>query len=311
VLSSRKNKLNDFNGLQSHTTGSIPVSPTISTKIKYVRNNKDLACKLLKLLSYLKPSIRFWSDFTPKLFRKIRSKTPPKSIKVSSKCLVKFTRADRDRPEGSQEISIGLTGLCLFLLALLCVFAYNVLINKRKWLGDYLMKLTNIKLSLDEAQSFVSENHRHSQPLKRHKFSIGAVDQKDSNSLGFDVNSLLGVATVDVPSSKWNRRRDHVEIRRLCTKGGKDVASFLLGKAKAACFAMGYKCVITYTRPHESGISLKASGFWMQKATFTTDKKTGKITDGLVQWIAVDGMQPDQADRDFTNDVLNKLKGAA
>jgi len=102
VLSSRKNKLNDFNGLQSHTTGSIPVSPTISTKIKYIRNNKDLACKPLKLLSYLKPSIRFWSDFAPKLFRKIRSKTPPKSIKVSSKCLVKFTRADRDRPKGSQ-----------------------------------------------------------------------------------------------------------------------------------------------------------------------------------------------------------------
>ena len=97
VLSCTKNKLHDFNGLQSHTTGSIPVSPTISTKIKYVRNNKDLACKLLKLLSYLKPSIRFWSDFVPKLFRKIRSKTPPKSIKVSSKCLVKFSKVHRDR----------------------------------------------------------------------------------------------------------------------------------------------------------------------------------------------------------------------
>ena len=128
MLSSRKNKLNDFNGLQSQTTGSIPVSPTISTKIKYIRNNKDLACKLLKLLSYLKLSIRFWSDFAPKLIREIRSKTPPKSIKVSSKCLVKFTRADRDRPKGSQEISIGLTGLCLFLLVLVCENAYIIII---------------------------------------------------------------------------------------------------------------------------------------------------------------------------------------
>ena len=173
------------------------------------------------------------------------------------------------------------------------------------------MKLTNVKLSLSEAQGFVSENHRHSEPLKRHKFSIGAVDIKDSNSIGFDINNLLGVATVDVPSSKWNKRRDHVEIRRLCTKGGKDVASFLLGKAKSACFAMGYKCVITYTRPHESGISLKASGFWMQKATYKTNKKTGKITDGLIQWIAVDGMQPNKDERDFTNDVLEQLNGAA
>jgi hypothetical protein len=122
------------------------------------------------------------------------------------------------------------------------------------------MKLTNVKLSLSEAQGFVSENHRHSEPLKRHKFSIGAVDIKDSNSIGFDINNLLGVATVDVPSSKWNRRRDHVEIRRLCTKGGKDVASFLLG---------------------------------------------------LSQWIAVDGMQPNQDERDFTNDVLKKLQRAS
>jgi hypothetical protein len=117
----------------------------------------------------------------------------------------------------------------------------------------------------------------------------------------------LGIVTVDVPSSKWNVRRDHVEIRRLCTKGDKDVASFLLGKAKAACFAMGYKCVITYTKPHESGISLKASGFWMQKATFRKNQLTGKIVDGLVQWIAVDGMQPSQEDRDFTNETLKKL----
>jgi len=137
VLSSTKNKLNDFNGLQGQTTGSIPVSPTISTKIKYVRNNKDLACKLLKLLGYFNYPFLKRTYFVLNLYLKIRSKTPPKSIKVSSKCLVKFTRADRDRAKGSQEISIGLTGMCLFLLALVCEIAYNILTNKRNWLGDY------------------------------------------------------------------------------------------------------------------------------------------------------------------------------
>ena len=137
MLSSRKNKLNDFNGLQSQTTGSIPVSPTISTKIKYIRNNKDLACKPLKLLSYFYYPFLKRTYFVLNLYLKIRSKTPPKSIKVSSKCLVDFTRVDRDRAKGSQEISIGLTGLCLFLLALVCEIAYNILINKRNWLGDY------------------------------------------------------------------------------------------------------------------------------------------------------------------------------
>ena len=56
-----------------------------------------------------------------------------------------------------------------------------------------------------------------------------------------------------------------------------------------------------------SGYSCPAADECLSKA----NKVTGKITDGLVQWIAVDGMQPDQADRDFTNDVLKKLKGAA
>ena len=102
MLSSTKNKLNDFNGLQSHTTGSIPVSPTISTKIKYIRNNKDLSCKLLKLLGYFYYPFLKRTYFVLNLYLKIRSKTPPKSIKVSSKCLVKFTRADRDRAKGSQ-----------------------------------------------------------------------------------------------------------------------------------------------------------------------------------------------------------------
>ena len=137
MLSCTKNKLNDFNGLQSHTTGSIPVSPTISTKIKYIRNNKDLACKLLKLLSYFYYPCLKRTYLILNTFLKNRSKLPPKSIKVSCKCLVKISRVHRDRARGSQEISIGLTGLCLFLLALLCVFAYNVLINKRNWLGDY------------------------------------------------------------------------------------------------------------------------------------------------------------------------------
>jgi len=31
----------------------------------------------------------------------------------------------------------------------------------------------------------------------------------------------------------------------------------------------------------------------------------------LIQWIAVDGMQPNQDERDFTNDVLKKLQRAS
>ena len=93
-----KNKTIYFNNLQSHTTGSIPVSPTISTKIKYVRNNKDLACKPLNLLGYLNGLVRRWSEYTLITICKNRSKTPPKSIKVSCKCLVDFSEVNRLLP---------------------------------------------------------------------------------------------------------------------------------------------------------------------------------------------------------------------
>ena len=102
MLSCTKNKLNDFNGLQSHTTGSIPVSPTISNKTKYVRNNKDLACKLLKLLSYFYYPCLKRTYLILNTYLKNRSKLPPKIIKVSCKCLVKISRVHRDRARGSQ-----------------------------------------------------------------------------------------------------------------------------------------------------------------------------------------------------------------
>jgi hypothetical protein len=95
VLSSGKNKSSVFNGLQAKLTGSNPVALTTFPDLNSGSKYNDLANNSLKTLSNLKPSIRFWSDFAPKIIREIRSKTPPKSIKVSSKCLVDFSEGDR------------------------------------------------------------------------------------------------------------------------------------------------------------------------------------------------------------------------
>ena len=45
-----------------------------------------------------------------------------------------------------------------------------------------------------------------------------------------------------------------------------------------ACFALGYKCVII-TRPYESGASLLAAGFVLQKASKVSSD------DGLLTWV--------------------------
>ena len=82
VLSSGKNKSSVFNGLQAKLTGSNPVAlttfPDLDSGIKY----NDLANNSLKTLSNLKSSIRFWSDFAPKLIREIRSNPPQKHKSV-------------------------------------------------------------------------------------------------------------------------------------------------------------------------------------------------------------------------------------
>tara|TARA_R100001129_G_scaffold127678_1_gene89732 strand:+ start:270 stop:758 length:489 start_codon:yes stop_codon:yes gene_type:complete len=153
-------------------------------------------------------------------------------------------------------------------------------------------------LKLKEAQDFVLSFHRHSPPLKRHKFSTGAYYRAE----------LVGVATVDQCSSAWSCRLDHVELRRLCLKpdAPKNTASFLIAKVKEACFAMGYNVIVTYTRPFESGASLKATGFYLERATWVKGQPTH--SKGLLRWVAVRDRQPDAKERAFTKETLAKIK---
>ncbi|BAQ85473.1 putative acetyltransferase [uncultured Mediterranean phage uvMED] len=137
----------------------------------------------------------------------------------------------------------------------------------------------NMKLS--EAQRFIGHYHRHSEPLKRHMFSIGCFDAD---------KKLLGVATVDRCSSGgWSKRSEFVEVRRLCVapdeRNTKNVASFLLGHATKACWSMGYNCLVTYTKAGEDGCSLLASGFQIIKLAKVSKYADGSHDGGVVTWI--------------------------
>ena len=95
LKSAPKNKSSVFNGLQAKMTGSNPVALPTFPQMDCGSKYNDLSNNSLKTLFNLKPSVRFWSDFTPKIILEIRSNLPPKSIKVSSKCLVDFSEGDR------------------------------------------------------------------------------------------------------------------------------------------------------------------------------------------------------------------------
>ena len=90
-----KNKSSVFNGLQAKMTGSNPVALTIFLHLDSGNNYNDLANNSLKTLPNLEHLVRRWSEYTLITICKIRSKLPPKSIKVSCKCLVDFSEGDR------------------------------------------------------------------------------------------------------------------------------------------------------------------------------------------------------------------------
>ena len=148
-------------------------------------------------------------------------------------------------------------------------------------------------ISLQDASEFTEEHHRHSKPLKRHKFSIGGFTEKRG------ALDLVGLVTVNNCSRRWAKdatkdwtgdrlldqgwtshdwygpNKTRIEVVRCVTLDGyPNLCSFLYSKAIKSCFAMGYEEVVTYTRKYESGTSLKAVGFkqhpWLENLTVNT-----------------------------------------
>jgi len=107
-------------------------------------------------------------------------------------------------------------------------------------------------ITLREAKAFILENHRHNDPPHGHKFSIGLKQD----------GRLVGVVVVGQPIARRNCDGYTAEITRCCVlEGQRNANSRLYATAIRAAQAMGYKRVITYTLPEESGASLKAVGF--------------------------------------------------
>lgn len=106
-------------------------------------------------------------------------------------------------------------------------------------------------VTLKEANAFVEQHHRHHKPVVGHKFSIGCTDGE----------SIVGVAIVGRPVSRYLDDGWTLEVNRLCTDGTHNACSMLYAAAWRAARAMGYHKLITYILDTESGTSLKAAGW--------------------------------------------------
>lgn len=85
---------------------------------------------------------------------------------------------------------------------------------------------------------------------------MGAVDQG---------GELRGVAIVSRPPNRNSDDGLTCEVVRLASDGGANVCSFLYAKCAQLARAMGFQRLITYTLETESGSSLRAAGWRLEK----------------------------------------------
>jgi hypothetical protein len=110
--------------------------------------------------------------------------------------------------------------------------------------------LTIVPLTLREARRFVADHHRHNEPPRGHKFSIGLSN-----------GTLRGVVIASRPVARGSDDGLTIELIRVTTLGDKNACSRLYGAACRAAAAMGYVRAITYTLADEDGTSVRAAGF--------------------------------------------------
>lgn len=106
-------------------------------------------------------------------------------------------------------------------------------------------------ITLKKANAYVAELHRHNKPTNGGKFAIACYDGEE----------LHGVAIAGQPVARLLDDGLTLEVTRVCTDGTRNACSILYGACGRIAKEMGYRRVITYTLPEESGSSLKAVGW--------------------------------------------------
>lgn len=114
------------------------------------------------------------------------------------------------------------------------------------------MKLTIRPVTLDQAQAFVHDWHRHNRDNAGGCWAIACMRGDE----------LVGVAICGRPVSQVLQRRGYLEILRVAVlEDVEGACSMLYARCKRIGQLMGYQRFNTYNRPGESGASLEAAGF--------------------------------------------------
>jgi len=109
-----------------------------------------------------------------------------------------------------------------------------------------------VPCSLDEANEFVKQHHRHHGKVQGCKFAHAVADEE---------GKIRGVAITGRPVTRGLDDGWTLEVTRLCTDGTKNACSMLYAAAWRTARSLGYRRLVTYILNSESGVSLKAAGW--------------------------------------------------
>ncbi|RHW36038.1 hypothetical protein D1B31_18310 [Neobacillus notoginsengisoli] len=117
------------------------------------------------------------------------------------------------------------------------------------------LKLMPVPITFREACQFINEHHRHHVAPQGHRFSVALSDG----------DTLVGVIMAGNPVNRHLDDGFTLEITRCCIKSSiyKNGVSKLVSAVYQAAKAMGYTKIISYTLEEETGVSLRASGFYL------------------------------------------------
>lgn len=113
-----------------------------------------------------------------------------------------------------------------------------------------------VPLTLEQANDFVREHHRHHAPVVSHRWSIGLAD---------DDGKLIGAAICGRPKARALPQYAMLELNRLATDGTKNACSKLYGACAAIAKLMGYADIETSILESEPGTSLRAAGWTFRR----------------------------------------------
>lgn len=114
------------------------------------------------------------------------------------------------------------------------------------------MSLHLVPVTLREANAFVEEHHRHHGPTRGCICVVAVADDEDQ---------IRGVAIIGRPVARMLQDSWTAEVNRVATDGTRNACSMLYAAAWRAVKALGYRRLVTYTLPTESGASLRAAGW--------------------------------------------------